>query len=88
MKPPTPETELTNQTQAQDEDPTLKDLQTLVETIEVESWTDFGFLVFRTNYSNEDLWAQFLEKYNKILRGLKMHPPNRDYRIYNSFKLL
>ena len=41
--------------------------QTLVETTKAENWTDFGFLAFRTDYSNEDLWVQFLEKYNEIL---------------------
>ncbi|KAJ6098870.1 hypothetical protein N7467_000405 [Penicillium canescens] len=54
-KEPEPNTEPTNQTQAQDEDSTFENLQTLVETIEAENWTDFGFLVFRTDYSNEDL---------------------------------
>jgi hypothetical protein len=57
--------ESTNQVQL--EDPTLENLQTLVEIIESEKWTDFGFLLFRTDYTNETLWSQFLEKFNKIL---------------------
>ncbi|KAJ6069371.1 hypothetical protein N7499_011258 [Penicillium canescens] len=67
--------EPTNQTQAQVEDTTLENLQTLVETIKAENWTEFGFLVFRTDYSNEDIWVQFLEECNEILEeGIENAP--------------
>ncbi|KAJ5295310.1 LysM domain protein, partial [Penicillium antarcticum] len=66
IQPPPSEPE-PESSQIQPQDPTLENLQTLVETIESENWTDVGFLMFRTDYSNEDLWNEFLEKFNTIL---------------------
>ncbi|KAF4224851.1 hypothetical protein CNMCM6457_008912 [Aspergillus fumigatiaffinis] len=45
----------------------LENLQTLVSLIEEEDWSDFGFLVFRTYYSDEPLWEKFLAQYGDIL---------------------
>ncbi|KAJ5770622.1 uncharacterized protein N7511_002673 [Penicillium nucicola] len=64
---PEPEQDTEPTTQHATQDLTLENLQTLVETIEAENWTDVGFIMFRTDYSNEDLWNEFLEKFNEVL---------------------
>jgi hypothetical protein len=46
---------------------TLENLQTLVSLVEEEDWPDFGFLVFRTYYSDEPLWEKFLAQYDAVL---------------------
>lgn len=38
-----------------DRDPVLTTIQNLVEDIETAGWMDFGFLIFRTHYSDSDL---------------------------------
>ncbi|PKX91226.1 uncharacterized protein P174DRAFT_463354 [Aspergillus novofumigatus IBT 16806] len=45
----------------------LENLKTLVSLVEEEDWPDFGFLVFRTYYSDEPLWEKFLAQYGDIL---------------------
>ncbi|KAL5364430.1 hypothetical protein BJX96DRAFT_132632 [Aspergillus floccosus] len=46
---------------------TLDNLGTLILLVEEEDWPDFGFLVFRTHYSDELLWEKFLAQYEAIL---------------------
>ncbi|KAJ5450521.1 uncharacterized protein N7458_006970 [Penicillium daleae] len=42
-------------------------LKQLVDLVEEEGWADFGFLLFRTHYDNENLWESFLEAKDQIL---------------------
>lgn len=42
-------------------------LNQLVDLVEEEDWTDFGFLLFRTYYDNENLWETFLDAKDQIL---------------------
>ncbi|KAI9035527.1 uncharacterized protein KD926_003267 [Aspergillus affinis] len=45
----------------------LEKLQTLTSLVEEEDWPDFGFLVFRTDYSDETLWEKFMAQYDVVL---------------------
>ncbi|GIJ90478.1 hypothetical protein Asppvi_009433 [Aspergillus pseudoviridinutans] len=54
---------------------TLENLKTLVSLVEEEDWPDFGFLVFRTYYSDEPLWEKFLVQYDAFLdEGISAAP--------------
>jgi hypothetical protein len=40
----------------------------LVKLVEENGWEDFGFLVFRTYFGNDELWKQFIEQWDPILQ--------------------
>jgi hypothetical protein len=40
----------------------------LVKLVEENGWEDFGFLVFRTYFGNDELWKQFREQWDPILQ--------------------
>lgn len=48
-------------------DPYTMRLKQLVDLVEDEGWSDFGFLLFRTHYSDEKLWEAFLEAKDQLL---------------------
>lgn len=48
-------------------DPYTSRLTQLVTLVEEEAWADFGFLLFRTDYTNEQQWQAFLEVKDQIL---------------------
>lgn len=50
-------------------------LNQLVTLIEEEGWTDFGFLLFRTSYNDENLWSTFLETKDQILSSAIQNAP-------------
>ncbi|EAW11102.1 uncharacterized protein ACLA_067400 [Aspergillus clavatus NRRL 1] len=53
----------------------LENLRALVSLVQDQDWDDFGFLVFRTHYANEELWERFLEQYDDVLdEGLDAAP--------------
>ncbi|MCJ1270852.1 hypothetical protein MMC22_010749, partial [Lobaria immixta] len=42
----------------------------LVEVVERNGWqSDFGFVLFRTDYTDEDAWERFEEVFNKLVDG-------------------
>ncbi|EAU29431.1 predicted protein [Aspergillus terreus NIH2624] len=45
----------------------LENVESLISLVEEEDWPDFGFLMFRTYYSDEPLWERFLARYEAIL---------------------
>ncbi|EPS28945.1 hypothetical protein PDE_03891 [Penicillium oxalicum 114-2] len=56
-------------------DQILENLEALVELVEEEDWSDFGFLVFRTHYSDEPLWENFMAQYDEFLdQGINAAP--------------
>lgn len=47
--------------------PCTNRLNQLVTLVEEEAWSDFGFVLFRTDYTNEQQWQAFLEAKDQIL---------------------
>ncbi|KAJ5359446.1 uncharacterized protein N7496_011859 [Penicillium cataractarum] len=50
-------------------------LNQLVSLVEEEGWSDFGFLLFRTSYNDENLWSTFLEYKDQILSSAIQNAP-------------
>ncbi len=56
-------------------DPYTNRLNQLVTLVEEEAWTDFGFLLFRTDYTDEQQWQVFLDAKDQILSEAIAHAP-------------
>lgn len=53
-----------------------RDLHPLVKQVESSGFQDFGFILFRTDYSNEARWQRFVEEYDPLLqRGMDNASP-------------
>ena len=48
-------------------DPVLTTIQNLVDDIETARCMDFGFLIFRTHYSDPDLFERFHDQFGTVL---------------------
>lgn len=49
-------------------DDTPKD-DPIVQVVERAGLSDFGFMIFRTDYSSEERWEKWQEEYHKILEA-------------------
>jgi len=47
--------------------PTTTPLHPLVPLVEFPTYTEFGFLLFRTDYSSDSRWARFLEVWDELV---------------------
>ena len=59
----------TNISAEEDAEALLSGAQALVERVSKAGWQEFGYLMFRTHYSDEDLWESFLDDYDPILQA-------------------
>ncbi|CEL04023.1 hypothetical protein ASPCAL05157 [Aspergillus calidoustus] len=56
----------------------LTGLEALKNILDREGWDKFGFVLFRTYYTDESLWERFVEQYNATLRAGLGSPSQAD----------
>ncbi|KAM3514548.1 hypothetical protein MY11210_001783 [Beauveria gryllotalpidicola] len=67
--PPSPAADDATAAAAADDDVSLANMQRLVRRVEAAQWTEIGFLVFRTYYADEPLWARFQQRFGEVVDG-------------------